>query len=413
MKRDVEQFVPFCKISYALPFTKKHLIYGAGAHKQVGNEVKRLGGNNASVLLITDKGVGKAGLADQIKESIHGCANDIEVEIFDDITSEPTLESVQKVINKAREGKFDAVVGVGGGSVMDHAKTAAIMATNPGEVTEYMAYTEDRVKVKALPKILIPTTAGTGSEVSAFAVITDKNGVKNFIASSQALADVAIVDPLMTITCPPMQTAGSGMDALAHALENLLNTGATPFSDAFCLQAVRLVSSNLRIAVDLGDNVETRYNMAIAATLGGLALGSTPSGANIGHCIAEVLGPKYKIPHGMLCGLITPYMMDFNFSPCIDRLAMIAQYLGEDISGMSKRDAARKAIESVITLQKDIGLPTNLKQLNVPRKDLRNLAKYIVEERQNFYLLPTYQPRKLTLENVTELLEKMWEGRIS
>jgi alcohol dehydrogenase len=402
--------------SYVLPEARvsyfenvKRLVYAAGAYKVAGSEAKRLG-RNGTVLLVTDKGVAKAGQAEKVREVVE--KEGLKVDVYDELSTEPSLESARKIAEVAREAEYSVVIGVGGGAVMDSAKTAAVMATNPGDVSNYMAYAEDRVKEKPLPKILVPTTAGTGSEVSMYAVIVDEKGVKNFMTSPLVLADVAIIDPLMTITCPPKQTAASGIDALAHSMENVLSLGFTPFSDMYGLQSLKLIAANLRTAYCWGDDLTARYNMSLAALLGGLVMGATPAGANIGHCISEAIGPMYKIPHGVACAIVTPHMMEYNLPACIERLAMVASYMGLDVHGLPPRMAAVEAVRAVKELVKDLELPISLKEVNVPKEDVPKLADYIIKERQTYYYLQTYNPRKLTKENVNELLEKMYEGRI-
>jgi len=404
--------------SYVLPAARTSyfmnvgtLIYGAGSSKTVGSEAERLAIGKEPVLLVTDKGVVKAGIPNRIREAIE--KEGPRVDVYDELATEPTLESSRKLSEKARERKYSLVVGVGGGAVLDSAKTAAAMATNLGDVSDYMAYTEDRVKEKTLPKILIPTTSGTGSEVSMFSVIVDEKGVKNYITSPKLLADTAVIDPLNVITCPPKQTAASGMDAVAHSMENVLSLGFSPFSDTFGLQSIRLAAQNLRTAYYWGDNLEARYNMALAALLGGLAMGATPAGANIGHCISESLGPMYHVPHGVAAALVTPYMMDYLMPACIERLALVAEYMGLDVHSLSKRNAAIMAVRAARDLVKDLELPVSLKEIGFSKGDIPKYAKYLVEERQSYYFLQIYNPRRLTMENVTELLEKMYEGRIT
>ncbi|MEM1515468.1 MAG: iron-containing alcohol dehydrogenase [Candidatus Bathyarchaeia archaeon] len=408
MSLGIESYVlPEARVSYFE--NVKRIIYGAGSYKAVGSEAKRLG-RNGTALLVTDKGVTKAGLAEKVREVVE--KEGLRVDVYDELSAEPTLESARKITEVVRGAKYSVIIGVGGGTVMDSAKVAAVMATNLGDVSNYLAYTEDRVKEKPLPKILIPTTAGTGSEVSMYAVIVDEKGVKNFITSPSVLADVAIVDPLMTITCPPRQTAASGMDALAHSMENILSLGFTPLSDMYGLQSISLIAANLRTAYYWGDNLRARYNMSLAALLGGLAMGATPAGANIGHCISEAIGPIYKIPHGIACAIVTPYMMEYNLPACIERLAMVASYMGLDVHGLPLRKAAIEAIKFVKELVEDLELPISLKDVGVPKEDIPKIADYIMEERQHYYYLQTYNPRKPTKENITELLEKMYEGRI-
>jgi len=405
----IESYVlPAARVSYFANVGM--LIYGAGAHKVTGSEAKRLAVGRDPVLLVTDKGVMKAGVPERVREIIEKEGK--RVDVYDELAAEPALESSRKIAEKVRERKYSLVVGVGGGAVLDSAKTAAVMATNPGDVSDYMADTEDRVREKPLPKIQMPTTSGTGAEVSMYAVIVDKKGVKNYITSPKVLAETAIIDPLNVITCPPRQTAASGMDVIAHSMENILSLGYSPFSDMFGLQSIRLAAQNLRTAYYWGDNLEARYNMALAALLGGLVMGATPAGANIGHCISESLGPMYKVPHGVACALVTPYMMDYNMPACVDRLAIVAEYMGLDVHGLSKRETAIMAVHATRDLVKDLELPLSLKEVGFPKGDIPKYAKYLVEERQSYYFLQTYNPRKLTIENVTELLENMYEGHI-
>jgi alcohol dehydrogenase len=385
----------------------KKLIFGTGSVKKVGEEVERIAGEKATVFFVTDRGIEKAGLADNVRMLLE--KEGFKVEVFNDVSVEPTFESIRKATTAIRETKCNVVVGLGGGSVLDTAKTASIMATNPGDVADYFTFLEDRVKQKPLPKILIPTTAGTGSEVSPYVVAIDEGkNEKNFITSPFAIADVSIVDPLMCMTCPPKQTAASGMDALSHAIECFLVSKPTPLSDAYALHAVRLIAENLRTAYYDGENVKARYNMSIAATLGGLCMVLIP--CNIGHCVAEAIGPKYKIAHGIACAIVTPYQMEYNLPACIDRLVLLANCLGEDVHDYSKRVAAYKAINAVKDLIKDLELPTCLKEVKFPKEDMLQLAEYLVKKRQYDYNLPTWNPRKLSLENVTELLSRMWDG---
>ncbi|RLI46741.1 hypothetical protein DRO69_02370 [Candidatus Bathyarchaeota archaeon] len=383
------------------------LIFGKGSIRKLAEEVKEIIGKKARIFLVTDKGIEKAGLLDKAKTSLNN--EEFEVTVFDDITGEPTIETMRKASTALKEAKSNIVIGIGGGSVLDTAKAAAIMATNSGDISQYFEPAEKKIKQKPLPKILVPTTAGTGSETSPEIVAIDvEKSAKIFIADPATIADVAIVDPLMTVTCPPKQTAASGMDALAHAVECFLVSKPTPLTDAYALHAVKLIAENLREAYHHGDDVEARYNMSIAATLGGMCMVLIP--CNIGHCVSEAIGVKYNIPHGISCSLVIPYQMEYNLPVCMERLASLAGYLGANTCGCSVRDAAKKAVDAVKTLIEDIELPKGLKEVNIPKADIPKLAEYLVNKRQYEYELPVWNPRKLTMENVTELLEKAWEG---
>ncbi|MEM2629678.1 MAG: iron-containing alcohol dehydrogenase, partial [Candidatus Bathyarchaeia archaeon] len=235
----------------------KRIVFGIEAVNQVGEEAKKLKAKN--ILVVTDDNIEKAGLLDKVKAPLE--AEKLKYYVYKIPTAEPTMSSAKAITDHVRKNKYDLVIGVGGGSCMDSAKLAAIMATNKGDVESYCAsatkapepLTED-----SLPKILIPTTAGTGSEASNTLVIID-GGYKTWITDAKVLAEVAIVDPLMTLTCPPRMTAGSGMDALSHLAEAVMVRKWHPISDAIALKGISLVAQNLRKAYYDGNNLEARW----------------------------------------------------------------------------------------------------------------------------------------------------------
>lgn len=391
----------------------QRIVFGVGVSKRVGEEAKRLGGNR--VLVVSDENIEKAKILGEIIAALNETG--LDVDLYKIPTAEPTLDKIDAVVEASRHGKYDTIVGVGGGSCMDSAKVGALLATNPGEAREYCVHvgmTAREVKNKTLPKILIPTTAGTGSEASNTLVVIE-NEYKTWITDNRILAEVAIVDPLLCKGLPPKTTAGTGLDALSHAVEAFMSAQANLISDGLSLSAVKMVFQSLRDAYHNGDNIEARWRMSMAATLGGWVIGFPWVGgpATIGHCVSEAVGSKYKIPHGVACAIALPYAMEYNLPIIEDRLATLAAVEGEDTSDVTKSQAAHKSIDAVLKLMKDVDLPTSLKQMGVAKEDIKHLAKYIFDERQFMYDLKTYNPRKPTLENVTELLTKMWEGRIA
>jgi alcohol dehydrogenase class IV len=356
--------------------------------------------------------VRKAGMADTVVDLLK--KESLKVSMYDEISAEPTADSIRAAVKFGREGKYDLVVGVGGGAVLDTAKMIAVCLTNPGDAMTYVNPAEDKTKEPAKPKIMVPTTSGTGSEVSNYSVVIE-GLYKTWAASSNLFADVAIVDPLMVISCPPRQTAGSAMDALSHNVEALIDREANPLSDAQALEATKLVFKYARAAYHAGDDLEARWNMAAAAALGGIVIAYPWIGgpAILGHCTAEALGPRWKVPHGAACGVVLPYILQFNLPSCTEKLAYVSrQVLGDQVYGLTQRKAAYAFIHAVKTLLEDMELPTNLKQLNVPSKELDEFADYIFKERQHVYGLPRFNPRKLTPENTRELMHQMYEGTI-
>ena len=387
----------------------KGIVFGVGSYARIGAEMKQLiGRDQMKTLLVTDEGIEKAGTAEKVRQVIKD--SKIMVETFSETEPEPTFRCLRKITEVVRSGKFDAIIGLGGGSSMDVAKTASIMATNPGDVADYYQFMEDKVKIKPLPKIMISTTSGTGSEVSFGAVATDDNGFKNFINSPFNQADISIVDPLMSVTCPPRLTAGCGMDALAHLAEAYVNFAATPLTDAFALHGIRLVAENLREAVYSGNNLTSRYNMAIASTLGGLCTSIVP--VNVGHCISEGIGPVYKIPHGVANALVLPHQMRYNLPAIAGRIAALAPHLGVRCPPeMSTREIAEKSIEATKQLVLDVGLPIALKDINIPREEIPRIVDRIMKLHDP-YNLAYYNPLKITPKNLTELVTNMWEGNV-
>ncbi len=387
------------------------IIFGTNSVDKVGTEATYFEAQKA--FLVTDSIIKDLGILKRVTDSMEN--EGIEVEVCEIPLKEPNMDIARSVARTIRKSKFDIVIGVGGGSCMDLAKLAAAMATNPGDVNEYCARLKGEAKElerETLPTILIPTTSGTGSEASNTLVIIDGD-YKTWITNNKVLANVAIVDPTLTITMPPKLTAGCGMDALSHSIEGLLSMKANPISDALAFKAISLISRNLRTAYHHGKDLEARWNMSLAATLGGWVIGFPWVGgpANIGHCIAEAMGSKYEIPHGIACGLVLPYIMEFNRPACEIRLAEIASAMNEVVSGTNDNEMAIESIKSVVKLMQDIDLPTSLRELGTfPKEDIPDFAKYIVEERQHLYDLENYNPRKLTLENTTKLLERMWKG---
>ena len=391
------------------------IIVGTGAVEKVGLEANRLLSSSSGkrVLIVTDKGVSKVGLIEKVKP--HLDKQGLNVTVYDELTAEPSMDSMTNCAKFARDGKFNLVVGLGGGASMDSAKVAAALLTNEGPLQDYATPTEDRFKVRAAPKILIPTTAGTGSESSNYAVIIQKETMyKTWIASSAMLADVAIVDPLMTLGLPPKQTAATAFDALGHNGEGYICSEANPISDAQAVMSIELVAQYSRRAYHKPDDLEARLNVAMAAMLGGIVIAYPWIGgpAILGHCVAEALGPKFNIPHGNAVGLCLPYIMEFNLPNCIPKLKRFAQAMGEDVHGISDRNAAEKAIQATLDLAHDVELPLKLKDWNVPQDFIPQFAEYMVKDRQYMYNLPRYNPRRLTLENITEFLYKLYDGRI-
>ena len=381
------------------------VIFGIGVVGKIGAEAKKMRAQNT--LIVTDVGVSKTGCVDKVKEAIK--AEELNVEVWDQVETEPSLSCVEKLLKHLAVGGFDLLVGVGGGSCMDVAKAAAVLSKNRGDPEDFFSGGKREFEHAGLSCITVPTTAGTGAEITWDAVIKDRNGVKAVFEHAYVMPSLAIVDPVMSASMPPRLTASSGIDALAHAIESSLTKYTNPITFALALQSIRLISSNLRTAVYHGNNLQARYNMALATLTE--AFSEMNAGDIEAHGFGHLLGSMYRIPHGIACGVSLPYAMEFNIVVAADRLALIAEAMGEDVKGLTQRDAAYRAVYAVKRLMEDVGLPMTLRDLDVKREDLPKLAEQAVTIPW-IKVMFSYAIRDMTKESALSLLEKMWEGRL-
>ncbi len=283
------------------------LIFGPGVVEQVGREASALAAGK--ILVCTDKGVAGSGVLDQVLESLK--AAKVEYAIFDEVEANPSVETVEKGLRRLRDEQCGATLGVGGGSSMDTAKAIGLWARNPGRLQDYEG--ADKVKDPCLPNIAVPTTAGTGSEVSAGLVVTDTaRSYKMSLRSIYNLPRVGILDPVLMAGLPAPVAAACGMDALTHAVEAYVSTWASPITDGIALQSIRLVGENLRPFVARRANVEAAGNMLWASTMGAMAFVWARLG--IAHAMAHPLGGHFNLPHGLANALVLPHVMRYNLS---------------------------------------------------------------------------------------------------
>jgi len=339
------------------------VIFGNGTVSQVGAEAAKIGARKA--LIVTDTGVVKGGLIAEVEKSLK--ASKIDCGLFDRVEAEPPARIVDECAREVTEKKYDVLIGVGGGSSLDVTKGASIVATNGGKVLDYVG--NDIVPRAGVPKILLPTTAGTGSEVTRVFVVTDEaDNDKKVIFSDYNLSSVAIIDPLLTLSMPPGVTADTGMDALVHAVETYVSRLATPFSDILALEAISLIGEYLPVAYAKAENMEARYNMSLAATLAGLAFSSGGLGAV--HALAYVLGTEYHMSHGRTNAIMLPYVVDYNKTGALSKYARIAQAMGEKTAGLSDFQAAERLVLRLHRLLSEVGIPDKLGAYGISVKDL-------------------------------------------
>jgi alcohol dehydrogenase len=381
------------------------LIFGREAVRQIGEVAGRLGAKRA--LIVTDPHLVKAGLDQRVREPL--LASNIVVEVFSGGEPEPSFHAAEACLRAARDFRPDVLVGLGGGSNMDLAKIVATILGNSGAIRDYPG--DDKIPGPVWPLICVPTTAGTGSEVSAATVLTDTdNHIKVGILSNYLRPRVAVVDPLMTVTCPPKVTADSGIDALTHAIEaytavdnavfplppgeRTCYQGRHPLGNVLAEKAIALVGQFLRRAVANGNDLEAREGMSLAATLAGLSFSNV--GVAAVHAMEYPVGGAVHCSHGCGNGLLLPWVMRFNMSARIPEFGRIARFLGENVHGLDEQEAAERAVTSVDKLRADIGVPGRLRDLGVKQEQLRGFAERAFAIRRVLRV----NPREMTAEDL-------------
>ncbi|MBC8417306.1 MAG: iron-containing alcohol dehydrogenase [Desulfobacterales bacterium] len=351
----------------------RKIIFGNGAAAKIGNEARgAFVGEKA--FLVTDKGVAKAGLVKGVMGSLE--AEGFKVQVFDQVVPDSPISVVMRGVELARQGGADLVVGLGGGSSIDTAKAISFMIPYQGDIRENLGI--NQVKKPGLPKIFIPTTAGTGSELShTFVLYDDESGDKITSYSPHTFADMAIIDPSLTLSLPPRVTAESGIDAFSHALESFVTIRANPLSDLFSLRGVELVSKNLRKAFAKGShNLDARYAMCFGVCMGTMAIRSSGIGAVHATCYPAAM--KYNLSHGVAIGLMMPSVMAFNLISNLDKYAAVSRIMGERVEGLTTLEAAQASVEAVKRLIVDVGLPTRLSEVGARQKDFPDFARTVM-----------------------------------
>lgn len=372
------------------PFQMPATIYtGKGAYSNLETEVKKR--KVKKTFLVTDKGLMSTGLPLKVKATLEGLG--VEVFLYDEAEPEPSMDNLEKAVSILRGNHCDFVVGIGGGSAMDVAKASAVLAVNPGEIRDYVGV--DLIPAPGLPCIVLPTTAGTGSEVTKITIFLDKSdGVKKGIVSEHILPKVAIVDPSLTLSLPPAMTAATGMDALTHAIEAYTSPKATPHTDMYALEAIRLISKNIRRAYAYGADESARYWMSLGSLYAGIAFANAGVGAV--HALAYPLGGRYHVGHGIANAMLLPFVMEFNFVGEVEKFARVAELLGVCRQGKSDREAAIMGVQAVKDMSTDVGITLQLRTLGVREEDIDSLAEAaILIDR-----LLANNPRKVTVDDI-------------
>jgi alcohol dehydrogenase class IV len=373
------------------------IVFGPGAAETVGDELKALGAK--CVTVITDPGIEKAGILDMVRKTVEKAG--LACMTFTGVEPDPRIEIVAYAVEKAKRGNCDAILGVGGGSSMDIAKASAVMMTNPGKIDDYVGV--GKVSNPLPPVILVPTTAGTGSEVTSIAVLSDTvNNVKKGVVSDYMYARAAVLDPMLTVGLPSHITASTGLDALTHAIESYTGARATFITETLAIEAIRIIAENLRLAYANGSNLMARSNMLKGSLLAGMAFSNTQTAA--AHACALAIGGRFHLPHGVATSLMLPAVMEFNMVGCPDKFAAIAEAFGEDTTLMSPMEGAELAIKSVKRLIEDIGFKMGLRNYGIPESAIPDLARGAMVAAR----LWENNPRSAALEQVEEMFRKAY-----
>ncbi len=374
----------------------KTLITGVGALDQLGIEAKKL--NGSKILVITDQGVSECGMCVDVEKPLVDAG--LEVDLYDKAVPEPPMSTIEEIVRIVEKGGYDLIVGFGGGSPIDVAKAAAVLPHTGDTVYDYVG--TDQVKKKGLPIIAIPTTAGTGSECTAIAIFAnEKLNVKQGLVSPFLMPNVALIDPELTVSCPPNVTAASGMDALIHNIEAYISVNATMHTDSLAYEGIKLISQSIRTAVFDGTNMWARDAMAMGSMMGGIAFGNAGVGAV--HALSYPIGGMFHVPHGVANTMVLPWAMDYNKLACLRWMRQVGEAMGENMSGLSDREAADKTVEALRLLAVDLNVPQYLSDVDIPESAIPDLVEGAMTQTR----LWNNNPRKFTREDMEQVYKNM------
>jgi alcohol dehydrogenase len=371
--------------------------FGRGLINQLPNLSVRYG--SGPVLLVMDPFHSQGPLKNRLFTDLN--TKGLKPILFDGIEPEPAPASAEAGARLARKKGCSLVIGIGGGSTLDTAKAIAILALNKGKVSDYVGL--DLVPYPGLPTIMVPTSAGTGSEVTFTAVFTNRaTKTKGGINSRFLYPTVALLDPELTLSLPPQITAQTGMDALTHAMEAYTSNKANPLSDMVAEKAIMLIGRFLKKAVKNGNDLESREGLLLGSLLAGMALANAGVGAV--HAMAYPLGALFNITHGLANAVLLPYVLEFNRVACPERFARMESLLSGSEAAVTAGVGAKKCIKRIISLSLAIGIPRNLKELRIPKKAIQAMAEAAIKVARPI----ENNPRPITVEDIAELYGKMY-----
>jgi alcohol dehydrogenase len=380
-----------------IQFKTPSILFGMDTISQIGQEAKKLGAGR--VLLVTGPRIKAAGILEKAVSFLKGESISVEVAVEDRDTPEPATTVVEAVAEIARKGNFDVIVGLGGGSILDVAKMASALLTNPGKTRDYFG--KEKVPKRGKPTLIVPTTSGTGAEVTKHAIFLDReSNVKKAVASSNLLPDVAIVDPMLSVSCPPPVTASAGIDAFLHAAEPFLSKMANPITDALALEAISITSRWLGPAFADGQDLDARYYMSLGSVMSGIVLNN--SGTSLVHAMAYPVGGEFHTPHGVTLSALVVACFDYIRVSKQEKMVRLGRAMGEPVEGLPPREASGRALDAIRHLIQSVGLPASLKDLKIT--DRGKIPRWAVEAHKEQRLL-SRSPRNLSVEDIERIYE--------
>ena len=371
--------------------------FGAGARKELPAVLERMGLHKA--LVCSDKGLIKVGTTKMVTDVLDEAS--FPYEIYSEIKPNPTVTNVQQGVEAFKASGADCLIAIGGGSSMDTSKGIGIVANNPEFADVVSLEGCAPTKHKSVPIIAMPTTAGTGAEVTInYVIIDEERKAKMVCVDPNDIPAVAIVDPELMYSLPKSLTAATGMDALTHAIEGYITKGAWVMSDMYELQAIKMIAENLPLAVEEPTNPVGREGMALAQYIAAQAFSNV--GLGLVHGMAHPMGSLHDIPHGVANALLLPTIMEFNMPTRVEKYGVIARHMGADTTGMTPEQAAQAAVDAVRALSVRVGIPQRLSDLGITEQDIPALAKQAIAD-----VCTPGNPRDVTIEDITELYKKV------
>ncbi len=382
----------------------KAIFYGNDSFKKLGGETRKLG---TSALIISDKVMEDLGYVDKCKMLLH--EEEIHCSTYLGIDSEPTDRFVNEALELLKQNNCDVIIALGGGSCIDTGKAVAVIATNGGDISEYMGNKKMADK-KAIPLIAFPTTAGTGSEATDVTVITNtRNDVKMMIKQPTFLPEVAIVDPKLTLSSPKHITSATGIDALTHAIEAYLSRRSHPFTDTLALSAIKLIYDNIEEVYKNGHNIEARGKMSLGALQAGIAFSN--SSVCLVHGMSRPIGAIFHVPHGVSNAMLLPAILEFSKPACMDRLASIGLFIKPELSGYSNEEIANMVVQEIKKLCLNLNIP-NMKEWGIEKQKLEKVVGKMAKDALASGS-PSNNPRIPTEEEIIELYQLCFDYDMS